>query len=235
MTENEPTPETAITESEETFICEHCEKTAPISNAHSPALDTSFWCGGCNEMWKVSFEKCIHDWEPYSAEGESGKFCKKCGGFVVNVPTLASPPTNYEAKRESVAQGRFWIIVRDPGCVPDMKGPWPIAVMAKTLREFMDARPTSLLTVLTISEDGCPSVQDAPECLMMLDGRSMSRSSKHIQTSKRALPQVDSDLLDVVVRLEWWLSVHPDGAVMRDVCRVAISNATGAQQEVSHD
>lgn len=80
---------------------------------------------------------------------------------------------------------RRWLILREPGCVPQMKGPFHCDNLAATLREFMEARPTAFVTVLTILW-GEPHVQDGPECLQMLDGRSASTAAKHRVSTKAA-------------------------------------------------
>jgi hypothetical protein len=73
----------------------------------------------------------------------------------------------------------FWLIVREPGMVPDRKGPWPHRDTAKVMREFIAARPRAFIDVLTIGPDGTPDVQHGPEALQMADARSMSIGSKH--------------------------------------------------------
>lgn len=84
----------------------------------------------------------------------------------------------------SAVDDRFWIEVRDPGCVPQLKGPF-IGRLAPVLREFMDARPQAYLTVIRWSVMG-PLLQDGPEALQMADGRSMERGRRHIRTSAAA-------------------------------------------------
>lgn len=73
-----------------------------------------------------------------------------------------------------MTSGAIWLILREPRCVPVRKGPFPVRGLAKTLREFMAARPRAFITVLSLSEAAWPSVQDGPECLEMLDRRSAS-------------------------------------------------------------
>lgn len=81
-----------------------------------------------------------------------------------------------EAERRH--EGKFWIELREPGRVPERKGEFPIPGMSKILREFMDARPTAFLTVVTIGYTG-PDFQHGPEALQMADARSMERGRKH--------------------------------------------------------
>lgn len=81
---------------------------------------------------------------------------------------------------------RFWLILRGPRCVPERKGSWPAGMMAKVLREFMKVRPGEFITVLTLGHDGDPIVQDGPECLEMIDGRSAARAKRHRASSLEA-------------------------------------------------
>lgn len=83
---------------------------------------------------------------------------------------------------------QFWIIVHDRGCTPERKGAFKRETMAATIREFIRARPTSLLTVLTVGSDGTPDVQHAPEALQMLDGRSMALAREHNRRVREASP-----------------------------------------------
>ncbi len=81
-----------------------------------------------------------------------------------------------------------WIIIRDPGCVPDQKGPFLPTQVAGFLREVFAARPTSLVEVITVHDGGKQiSVQDGPQCLMMIDGRSTSVALRHIKQCRAAL------------------------------------------------
>jgi hypothetical protein len=73
---------------------------------------------------------------------------------------------------------RFWLVLHEPGCVPERKGPWRLTEQRRVLREFMRARPTALIDFVTIGSDG-PQVQRGPECLQMLDGRSMAFARRH--------------------------------------------------------
>lgn len=81
--------------------------------------------------------------------------------------------------------GRFWLELREPGWVPERKGPWLLHGLASILREFMAVRPTAYITVVTIGHDG-PSFQDGPEALQMADGRSVATGSKHIARTSEA-------------------------------------------------
>ena len=80
---------------------------------------------------------------------------------------------------------RFWLILHEPGRTPDMKGPWDGKAQARVLREFMTARPTAYIDVLSVSETG-PLVQHGPEVLQMIDGRSMARGRRHNAQTREA-------------------------------------------------
>lgn len=82
-----------------------------------------------------------------------------------------------------------WFILREPGCVPELKRTAPGKDMI-FLREIMDARPTALITVLTINEDREPMVQDGPECLEMLSSRHRGRAKRHRASTKAAFAAV---------------------------------------------
>lgn len=87
--------------------------------------------------------------------------------------------------------GKCWLELREPGSVPTLKGPFRSATIARTLREFFDARPAAFVTVITIDGMG-PLLQDGPECLMMADGRSAKRAKRHIATSNAAHAQAQN-------------------------------------------
>ncbi|WP_136617022.1 MULTISPECIES: hypothetical protein [Mesorhizobium] len=83
-------------------------------------------------------------------------------------------------------EAAFWLELREPGCVPQGKGPFPAALTTKTLREFMEARPSAFITVVSFDAYGRPMFQDGPETLMQADGRSTQRAMRHIASSKAA-------------------------------------------------
>jgi hypothetical protein len=91
------------------------------------------------------------------------------------------------------AEKCFWLELREPGCVPERKGSFLRGTLARTLREFMDARPEAKITVVTLSTDG-PAFQDAPEALMMADWRSRRRALRHIASSNAAFCRARSAL-----------------------------------------
>lgn len=86
---------------------------------------------------------------------------------------------------------RFWLELREPGKVPVLKGPFN-APLARTLREFMSARPRAFITVITIADDGTPLLEDGPEALISADFRSVSTARKHISSTARAFADVSA-------------------------------------------
>ncbi|WP_371421496.1 hypothetical protein [Tardiphaga sp.] len=79
---------------------------------------------------------------------------------------------------------RFWLIIREPGMIPDRKGPFKITDTAKVLREFMTANPNAFIDYLTVTSDGEPYVDHGPQVLQMTDGRSMATARKHNERVK---------------------------------------------------
>lgn len=79
-----------------------------------------------------------------------------------------------------------WIELREPGKVPQRKGPFTTRDMLKRfLIELFDARPAALVSVVTMHSSG-PEFQDGPECLQMMDGRQRSRAAKHRKNTAAA-------------------------------------------------
>lgn len=73
---------------------------------------------------------------------------------------------------------RHWVIITDPGCVPDRKGPFLTGAQLKRfLREAIAGRPYSHLIVISCADD--PVVEDGTQCLEMLDARSFPTTRKH--------------------------------------------------------
>lgn len=83
---------------------------------------------------------------------------------------------------------KFWLELREPGNVPIRKGPYRQRDMAATLREFFDARPRALISVVTIGADG-PWFEDATQALEMLDARSSGVAKRHRQSSAAAFAE----------------------------------------------
>src|SRR5690606_21691982 len=88
--------------------------------------------------------------------------------------SLTTPAPAVSTERNN----RFWLSLREPGCIPDRKGPWPKDQTAKVLREFIAERQTAYIDYITIGDDG-PLIEHGPEVLQMVDGRSMSVGRKH--------------------------------------------------------
>jgi hypothetical protein len=91
----------------------------------------------------------------------------------------SSPVPREPVSEEAAKADRFWLIVHEPGRVPERKGPWKSHQTKVVLREFISARPTAYLHVLTLDANGEPYVEHGPEVLQILDGRSMSVGRKH--------------------------------------------------------
>jgi hypothetical protein len=83
-------------------------------------------------------------------------------------------------------RNRFWLTLQEPGCVPERKGPWLNTGMAVILREFMEARPTAYINILTVNDAGEPQIEHGPEWLQMLDGRSMGTGRRHNEQTRAA-------------------------------------------------
>jgi hypothetical protein len=106
-----------------------------------------------------------------------------------------TPPMTTEADK------RFWLVLQERGCVPRRKGPWPLTETAARLREFIAANPTAYIYVLMLDYRGEPQIQWGPECLQMLDGRSMSVGRKHnerIASMEAARPPVGEEVVEFI-------------------------------------
>lgn len=102
---------------------------------------------------------------------------------------MTPPPEQSEALLAGATVGesnRFWLIIREPGTIPNRKGPFKITDTAKVLREFMAANPNAFIDYLTVTPDGEPYVDHGPQVLQMADGRSMSVGRKHNERVKAA-------------------------------------------------
>jgi len=83
-------------------------------------------------------------------------------------------------------RNRFWLVLQEPGRVPERKGPWLRTGMAPILRDFMKLRPTAYIHVLTVDDFGEPWVEHGPEALQILDARSMGTGKKHNERVRAA-------------------------------------------------
>lgn len=79
-----------------------------------------------------------------------------------------------------------WLELREPGCVPELKGPFPAHAFVQTMKEFLAARPSAFITVLTITDGGYPVLQDGPEALEMADGRLKHLARRHRESTRMA-------------------------------------------------
>ena len=89
---------------------------------------------------------------------------------------------------------RDWVIIIDPGCVPDRKGPFLTGRHLKQfLIEAMAGRPYS--QILVIGCEGAPSIEDGTNTLEMMDGRSAPTARRHrdrLKSIRRQAPSVPS-------------------------------------------
>jgi len=115
----------------------------------------------------------------------------ECNAIAQEIRRLA---TAEAASGAGEREGRFWLIVREPGKVPERKGSWPHREVAHRLREFIAARPHAFIDVLTIGHDGVPEVEHGPEVLQYTDGRSMSVGRKHNQRVRAAAEEALASL-----------------------------------------
>jgi len=77
-----------------------------------------------------------------------------------------------------IATSNTWVIITDPGCVPQQKGPFNRPGQLKQfLKEAMAGRPDSHLMVAY--SDGGLIVEDGTQALEILDGRSSPTARKH--------------------------------------------------------
>lgn len=99
--------------------------------------------------------------------------------------SAAVPKSSAPDAASSLDDERFWLVLHEPGNVPQRKGPWPRSEIKAVLREFMAARPTAYIDVLTLEHDG-PNVRHGPEVLQILDGRSMGVGRRHNAQTRAA-------------------------------------------------
>lgn len=87
---------------------------------------------------------------------------------------------------------RFWLELRAPDCVPERKGPFPVRDTARIIREFLEANPRCLFTVVTVDDAGVPLFEDAAETLEILDGRLRHLVKRHRASSAAAFANTAS-------------------------------------------
>jgi hypothetical protein len=107
---------------------------------------------------------------------------------VANADLMALQSPSPAGAEPAGEEDSFWLVLREPGTLPERKGPWKGAgqQMARTLREFIAARPTAYIDVLTWSPGYGPLVRHGPDVLQMLDGRSMSVGRRHNARTRAA-------------------------------------------------
>ena len=82
----------------------------------------------------------------------------------------------------------FWIIVADPGCVPERRGPIRnVNELAMSLRQLMDDRPWSHLIVARIDGDQL-YLEDGTQALELIDGRSAPIARRHRERLRLGRP-----------------------------------------------
>lgn len=60
--------------------CERCGKEYEIEQM--TMMVDCWFCKACTDEWQKHFDACEHRWEPECVDGDEGKFCTKCTGFV---------------------------------------------------------------------------------------------------------------------------------------------------------
>jgi hypothetical protein len=131
--------------------------------------------------------ECGCVWRPADVPTNGVAFIQTCGvadTVFYNRAALTRPQSTPSATGE-IVEG-FWLVLREPGRVPERKGPWPKGQEVAILREFIAARPTSYTDILTLNCFGHPQVDHGPEVLQMLDGRSMTAGAKHNERARKA-------------------------------------------------
>lgn len=130
------------------------------------------------QMYKDGVPMCMREgettWRTYYAGFDLSMFANRIVNAILAIDLVPDE-----------AAKRFWLELREPNRVPEWKGPFQITRLAETLREFMAARPSAFITVVTWHSSG-PAFEDAPSELMMADARSRSTARRHIETSKTA-------------------------------------------------
>lgn len=128
-------------------------------------------------------------WSPRSHTRD--EYCNRspADGGLEDSGSSSGNPSSSQAGSDPIGGAsldeRFWLVLHEPGSVPQRKGSWPRSEIKTVLREFMAARPTAYIDVLTLEADG-PNVQHGPEVLQILDGRSMGVGRRHNKQTREA-------------------------------------------------
>lgn len=163
-------------------------ETAWLIEQDSPARGP-VWFSAVGPEWR--FVNDANEALRFARKTDAETFIKWLGGN----PLLSNPrATEHQWLDAARAEGRrspggggerFWLILKEPGRQPELKGSWLLTSMAATLREFIAARPTAYIDVLTWGEGG-PIVEHGPQALQVLDGRSMATGRKHNERTREA-------------------------------------------------
>lgn len=178
-----------------------------MESAHTPAPDTLGGWAKLADAQRADIEAHVRgltdDAETYNSPAH-GWTCFHCGEtFWTEAGArlhFGEAVTGRPYCVEVAPEGRFWLVLHEPGNVPQRKGPWPQRQIKSVLREFMAARPTAYIDVLTLEVDG-PNVQHGPEVLQILDGRSMGVGRRHNARTREAHGGFHADLEAVNGRL----------------------------------
>lgn len=85
-----------------------------------------------------------------------------------------------------------YVVIIDPGCVPDLKGPFNApGHLKRFLKEAMEARPFS--HIMVASCEGTLLVSDGTQELEMLDMRSSPTARKHRERLKSIIKSPESN------------------------------------------
>lgn len=91
----------------------------------------------------------------------------------------------WQAEREAESE-KIWVILQEPGKVPQRKGPFDHEWCKRFIREVLEARSTAYITVLESDGYGGFWPSWGGEWLEIADGRSAPRVRRHNATVKAA-------------------------------------------------
>lgn len=72
----------------DTLPCECCNAVVPDDQIVSAG--EVLMCPECWKAWQEEFAACAHEWETGHFDGDDGRICNRCGGFLSdeNFPTM---------------------------------------------------------------------------------------------------------------------------------------------------
>lgn len=71
--------------------CERCSKESRIETMRM--MEDCWFCAECTAEWDQRFAACEHQWTPErGCNGDDGRSCARCGGFVSNEDMLVLFP-----------------------------------------------------------------------------------------------------------------------------------------------